>query len=123
MVEFDSQRPYPRLSDFGVVWPNCRATAATVVENHPSKQPIIAESTTSTMNNKAATTPVPLPPPTKLAVTAEEVQPIAAALKQAFGLELFGFDIIIASGNSISPAAKNKPYGQHVCSHTGLTNW
>ena len=30
-------------------------------------------------------------------VTPEEVRPIVGALKRAFGLELFGFDIIIAS--------------------------
>jgi inositol-1,3,4-trisphosphate 5/6-kinase/inositol-tetrakisphosphate 1-kinase len=63
VVEFDSQRPYPRLQDFGF-----DATGA--------------ESSTSTI---ASTT----------SVTRDEVSPIVQALKQAFGLQLFGFDILI----------------------------
>lgn len=57
-VEFDSQRPYPKLSDFGLE----------------------------------------MPPPAKrtksLQLSAGEVAPIVGALKQVFGLELFGFDVL-----------------------------
>ena len=44
---------------------------------------------------------------TKVAVTADEVQPIVDKLKKAFGLELFGFDILIASNNTPAPAVGN----------------
>ncbi|OEU19388.1 hypothetical protein FRACYDRAFT_167635 [Fragilariopsis cylindrus CCMP1102] len=60
LVEFDSQRPYPKLKDF-------------------------ASSTLSA--------PVHVP------VTVHEVKPIVDVLKNAFGLELFGFDILIGSNN------------------------
>jgi len=59
-VEFDSQRPYPKLVDFGL----------------------------------------DMPPPAKrtklLQMTAGEVSPVVEALKRAFGLELFGFDILVS---------------------------
>ena len=61
LVEFDSQRPYPKLKDFGI------DTKHIAIEN-VSKQ----------------STPV----------TVDEVMPIVDALKRAFGLELFGFDIL-----------------------------
>jgi inositol-1,3,4-trisphosphate 5/6-kinase/inositol-tetrakisphosphate 1-kinase len=35
-----------------------------------------------------------------VAVTTEEVEPVVNALKQAFGLDLFGFDILITSSES-----------------------
>ena len=66
VVAFDSQRPYPRLRDFGYD----RATLAN-------------------MTHALSTDTTP--------VTAEEILPIVHALKQAFHLELFGFDIICAS--------------------------
>mmetsp|Transcript_8397 Transcript_8397/g.12939 ORF Transcript_8397/g.12939 Transcript_8397/m.12939 type:complete len:452 (-) Transcript_8397:1392-2747(-) len=57
-VEFDSHKPYPGLSDFGLE----------------------------------------MPPPPKRAkwqqLTSSEVVPIVSILKRAFGLELFGFDIL-----------------------------
>lgn len=68
-VEFDSQRPYPRLVDFGF-------------EDPSRKRPRDS---------------FPLPPPPKDVVTVEEIQPVVKALKNAFGLELFGFDVLISS--------------------------
>jgi inositol-1,3,4-trisphosphate 5/6-kinase/inositol-tetrakisphosphate 1-kinase len=65
-LEFDSQRPYPRLSDFGF-------------EDDEFTNRIRKETTRK--------------------VTAEEVKPIVEALKEAFGLELFGFDVLITSNN------------------------
>jgi hypothetical protein len=73
LVEFDSQRPYPRLQDFGF--------DATEEESASSS----SSSTESTSIAASTTT----------SVTRDEVRPIVQALKQAFGLQLFGFDILI----------------------------
>lgn len=70
LVEFDSQRPYPKLKDFGL-------DAATTIASSGGK-------------NSVRTTPV----------TVEEVMPIVDALKKAFGLELFGFDILRKSSET-----------------------
>lgn len=60
-MEFDSHRPYPGLSDFGLDMP-------------------------------------PPPKRTKMQqLTSAEVAPIVAVLKLAFGLELFGFDILASN--------------------------
>jgi inositol-1,3,4-trisphosphate 5/6-kinase/inositol-tetrakisphosphate 1-kinase len=76
-VEFDSQRPYPRLIDFGY-------------DNDGRHQE--TGSPGSIAGNGKPTS-----------VTIEEVKPIVTALKEAFGLELFGFDILVVSaGNSSS---------------------
>jgi inositol-1,3,4-trisphosphate 5/6-kinase / inositol-tetrakisphosphate 1-kinase len=64
-VEFDSQRPYPSLADFGLGASHC-PNADDVGRSSPSP----------------ATVPV------------EELTPIVAALRRAFGLDLFGFDIL-----------------------------
>jgi inositol-1,3,4-trisphosphate 5/6-kinase / inositol-tetrakisphosphate 1-kinase len=72
-VDFDSQRPYPRLSAFGVK------------EDNDSARPYL-----SSIARRSSSSP-------SLTVTAEEVQPIVDTLKKAFGLELFGFDILITS--------------------------
>jgi inositol-1,3,4-trisphosphate 5/6-kinase/inositol-tetrakisphosphate 1-kinase len=58
--EFDSQRPYPTLTDFG-----------------------LAMGKKQKLNSPA--------------VCVNEIQPVVTALKQAFGLELFGFDILVTS--------------------------
>ena len=62
--EFDSQRPYPTLEEFGLS------------EEQTSKQQSDSHH-----------------------VTVDEIQPVVAALKQAFGLELFGFDILVTSSS------------------------
>jgi inositol-1,3,4-trisphosphate 5/6-kinase / inositol-tetrakisphosphate 1-kinase len=72
-VEFDSQRPYPRLSDFG--YPSDERSAM-----HPTET-------------------------TKHIITVEEIMPIVNSLKEAFGLELFGFDVLI--NPSHTEVAKN----------------
>jgi inositol-1,3,4-trisphosphate 5/6-kinase/inositol-tetrakisphosphate 1-kinase len=81
MVAFDSQRPYPRLRDFG--YPSSTATTTTTATN------------TSTPCGFADTNSA-----SRCPVTAEEVRPIVQALKSAFSLELFGFDVICASDNN-----------------------
>lgn len=91
-IEFDSQRPYPRLSDFGFV-DDCSADDAKDGERiipgalkRPRNDGFAVDYATVTMTpNKPAV------------VTADEVKPIVDALKEAFGLELFGFDILITS--------------------------
>lgn len=65
LVEFDSQRPYPKLKDFGMDMED---------------------------TSDSDGTHVPM-------VTKEEVKPIVEALKNAFGLELFGFDILMGSNS------------------------
>ena len=69
LVEFDSQRPYPKLKDFGIA-----------IEN------------ASGCSDSSCVHSMPV-------VTVEEVKPIVEVLKQAFGLELFGFDILMGSDN------------------------
>lgn len=75
LLEFDSQHPYPRLKDFGVK--DCE------VDNDESDN-----------NNEQQHQQQLQQPPL---VSPEEVRPIVDALKQAFGLELFGFDILISA--------------------------
>lgn len=69
LVKFDSQRPYPKLKDFGVEIEN----------NSDCNNAGILQSTSK--------------------VTKEEVKPIVEVLKRAFGLELFGFDILMGSNS------------------------
>lgn len=66
-VRFDSQRPYPRLADFGYGESKKRPREALVVKAPPPK------------------------------VTVEEIRPVVEALTRAFGLELYGFDFVVAN--------------------------
>jgi inositol-1,3,4-trisphosphate 5/6-kinase/inositol-tetrakisphosphate 1-kinase len=61
-VEFDSQRPYPTLEDFGF---------------HNDSH---TEEDTNQVN-----------------VTSAEIRPVADCIRRAFGLELFGFDVLVTS--------------------------
>ena len=74
-LEFDSQRPYPRLQDFGIdggiVFAGTFAPRRDQNKNFTS---------TKTMDS----------------VTPDEVRPIVESLRRAFGLELFGFDILLS---------------------------
>lgn len=65
-LEFDSQRPYPCIQDFGI-------------QSH--QQALSTHATT-------------------VSVTSDEVRPIVESLRRAFGLELFGFDILLSHQNS-----------------------
>jgi inositol-1,3,4-trisphosphate 5/6-kinase/inositol-tetrakisphosphate 1-kinase len=94
-VEFDSQRPYPRLSDFGYD----KNTLSSLKRQRP--QSGVEENNT-----------VPTPPKQ---VTTEEVMPVVDALKRAFGLELFGFDVLITkSSSSSSPDMVGDSGDNHV---------
>jgi hypothetical protein len=93
-VEFDSQRPYPKLSDFGVhVVPHDDKTPVRLEPPTPQPTPTPQDSSTTTTNtNTSSCSSIP--------VTELEVRPIVNTLRQAFGLELFGFDILVTSSSS-----------------------
>jgi len=91
VVDFDSQRPYPRLTDFG--FDEAAAAAAAAVQVTP--RPMNGHSTPS----------VPVLPP-KVQITVEQVQPIVDSLKAAFGLELFGFDILVTAASAVDEVGK-----------------
>ena len=80
-VEFDSQRPYPHLSDFGYT-----------VGDHEDDH----ENYCTQKNGDVKTSEVQ--------VTVDEVRPIVKALKGAFHLELFGFDILITNVATTEPS-------------------
>ena len=85
-VAFDSQRPYPRLRDFGYNVDSATNTTATTV---PGGNTFLSDGNN---NNNSSTHHS-----NHTTVTAEEVQPVVQALKQAFGIELFGFDILVSA--------------------------
>jgi inositol-1,3,4-trisphosphate 5/6-kinase / inositol-tetrakisphosphate 1-kinase len=82
-MEFDSQRPYPRLIDFGF--------------HDEEDTPLSLDESTTQSTRPSANEGSENAPPASIPVTALEVQPVVDALKRAFGLELFGFDILITS--------------------------
>ena len=96
-VEFDSQRPYPTLRDFGVDESmNTTANNQTKRNNEISsqkqqncdsnkrKRSIIDENDNCSKSNEE-----------KTKVTVEEIRPLASVIRKAFGLELFGFDVLV----------------------------
>jgi hypothetical protein len=74
-LKFDSQRPYPSLDDFGI-----SADAEGI-----SKAAADHNCSTSSDSSKM-----------EQGVTVAEIRPIADTIRKAFGLELFGFDILVA---------------------------
>lgn len=95
-LEFDSQRPYPRLSDFAFedAEPMKNRTIASSKEGSGE---LGDDSKTGEQATKRRRQHIEVP---RVVVTAEEIQPIVDALKGAFGLELFGFDVLITSRQS-----------------------
>lgn len=71
-LEFDSQRPYPRLNDFGIL----HDTSGTLKNNGAQN-----------CNSCCAA---------HVSVTVDEILPVVDTLRHAFGLELFGFDILLS---------------------------
>eukprot|EP00978_Attheya_sp_CCMP212_P016987 scaffold44965_cov47-Attheya_sp.AAC.1 len=110
-VEFDSQRPYPTLTDFLKVhhMTNPPTTtfetatdqnkrkmdAMTGEERFERKREKVGK--VSWTDNKASTAPTN---GNEAKVTAEDIRPVVSVLRNAFGLELFGFDVIL-SGNEM----------------------
>ena len=74
-MKFDSQRPYPSLDDFGISADAEGISKAAAAADHCSS------SDSSKMDQ---------------GVTVAEIRPIADTIRKAFGLELFGFDILVA---------------------------
>jgi len=114
-VEFNSQRPYPKLSDFGIAGDgegesSCRDnTQHSLPQRKRERLDSSArlESMSSEDNNES--------PPrldqrcdSDLAkfVTKDEIEPVTRALRDAFGLELFGFDVLVKH-NSIKSRNNN----------------
>jgi len=112
-VEFNSQRPYPKLSDFGIGQEgesSCRDYTQHLLPQRKRERldsSAMLESMTSEDNNGS--------PPrldercdSDLAkfVTKEEIEPVTKALRDAFGLELFGFDVLVKH-NSIKSRSNN----------------
>lgn len=67
-VEFDSQRPYPTLDDFGIS-----------VDNETRIQGIQVNEI----------------------VTVSDIRPVADSIRKAFGLDLFGFDVLVTQVNNL----------------------
>jgi inositol-1,3,4-trisphosphate 5/6-kinase/inositol-tetrakisphosphate 1-kinase len=110
-VEFDSQRPYPTLTDFFKVHPMTNTpttTSETATDQNKRKMDtMVGEERferkrekigkVSWTDNKASTAPTNAK---EAKVTAEDIRPVVSVLRNAFGLELFGFDVIL-SGNEM----------------------
>ena len=74
-VDFDSQRPYPKISDFGVV-----------PSDDIQKDGKDSSSTSSSLSSSNDDN-----------MTSDEIRPIADCIRHAFGLELFGFDVLVTT--------------------------
>jgi inositol-1,3,4-trisphosphate 5/6-kinase/inositol-tetrakisphosphate 1-kinase len=111
-VEFDSQRPYPTLTDFLKVQhivSNPPTTETATDQNKRKMDAMVGEErlerkrekvgTFSWTDNKASSEPEPTKTREEK-VTAEDIRPVVSVLRNAFGLELFGFDVIL-SGNEM----------------------
>ena len=122
-VEFDSQRPYPRLDDFGSTSEKDQWDPKTwqpAVENCPTDQ--VQHTDTQAKKRRVTVQEGPTPStntsPRKAAkgagwhkrnigglantklVSADEIRPIATALRRSFQLELFGFDILVTENDA-----------------------
>ncbi|KAL7539087.1 hypothetical protein ACHAXR_009013 [Thalassiosira sp. AJA248-18] len=125
-VEFNSQRPYPKLSDFGITSgaddeSSCRRQDDSIREH--SGSPVSKKQRLDFLNldschdeeHQQST------PPAKLNnqnishgssdlarfVSTDEIEPVTRALREAFGLELFGFDVLVKH-NQNSPIRSNE---------------
>ncbi|KAL7579811.1 hypothetical protein ACA910_021943 [Epithemia clementina (nom. ined.)] len=101
VIEFDSQRPYPRLKDFGFNHADENSGHGPVCKQTPFGRKLSHAVLQSRGTDALASSPSTGNNGTKkaLEVTPEEVQPIVEALKKAFGLEIFGFDVLIKAPN------------------------
>ena len=104
-VEFDSQRPYPRLQDFGI-----RDTGNKVTH---SAQPLPTTNSIATAAKKQISSSTTAT--NDAVVTDMEVRPIVYALKRAFGLELFGFDILVTHDNIDSTMMNGASDEEEIC--------
>jgi inositol-1,3,4-trisphosphate 5/6-kinase/inositol-tetrakisphosphate 1-kinase len=70
-LKFDSQRPYPNIADFCI-------------------EEWVEDSTTTAIDEDSVASSSDYTP-----VTSDEIRPVVECLRQNFGLELFGFDILL----------------------------
>ena len=88
-VEFDSQNPYPKLSDFYI------------------KEDVVEAKENITPRRSYDELPSSFSPPPKKKlkkqldhdITANEMRPVADKLRFSFGLDLFGFDVLLTKKN------------------------
>ena len=103
-VEFDSQRPYPKLSDFGKFSSNFIKPVAKKWEsdwkmgpNHCRKRRKVESLNYSSTPTAAATF-----------MTEEEIRPVVSVLRNAFGLDLFGFDVLVTRARQTMVHVENE---------------
>lgn len=77
-VEFDSQRPYPTLEDFGISMDDD--------ETRRQQQGMLKDD--------------------EQLVTVSDIRPVADSIRKAFGLDLFGFDVLVKDTNDLFPTTK-----------------
>jgi hypothetical protein len=94
-VEFNSQRPYPKLSDFGILGSfqqrnttNSLSERCCSPQNKKPRMETTNELVSETTNREQS-------PDLACYVTTVEIEPVTHALRAAFGLELFGFDVLV----------------------------
>ena len=109
-VEFNSQHPYPKLSDFGIVsntTDDDKSSVGSLITKRQRQDESLVEScydddhghyqlspTTNKLNLDCKMIQRDLVDLAKF-VTNEELEPVTNALRDAFGLKLFGFDVIV----------------------------
>ena len=95
-VEFNSQRPYPTISDFGKLHDAPRN------KEHrfsPNPSPVMSSSSQEPRQQDDLNSP-PLENDLARFVTREEIEPVTNSLRAAFGLDLFGFDVLVKEGDN-----------------------
>mmetsp|Transcript_14568 Transcript_14568/g.22463 ORF Transcript_14568/g.22463 Transcript_14568/m.22463 type:complete len:538 (-) Transcript_14568:235-1848(-) len=106
LVEFDSQRPYPKLSDFGEFSPSSRKTTVAAEKwgstwkmdpHHCRKRRKVENVNYASTAMLAATF-----------MTEEEIRPVVSVLRKAFGLELFGFDVLVTRARQTMVHTENE---------------
>ena len=85
-VEFNSQKPYPSLEDFGV------GSADSEIDLPRSKKRQRVDDVAGDNSSEPSEEVSDL---TRRHVTTDEMQPVTNALRKAFGLELFGYDVLV----------------------------
>ncbi len=109
-VEFNSQRPYPKLSDFGIVSNTTnddKPSVGSLITKRQRQDEYLVKSCrdddhghyrlSPTTNKLNADSRMIHRDSVDLArfVTNEELEPVTNAIRDAFGLKLFGFDVIV----------------------------
>lgn len=96
-VEFNSQRPYPKISDFGKLHDAPRNK-----QQRYSSTTSSSPSSSQNFHQQHEHDSLQIEHKNDLAkfVTREEIEPVTDALRSAFGLDLFGFDVLVKQGGN-----------------------